>query len=351
MISETGQKQVKLENETLRAMILPQMGGRIISLFYKGKSFEAAAQPGEKGGNAGLGMRVACMQEPYVGTEIKCPETSGDNVAARTGESGANRGCVCAGAEDPHAFAPYAYGMDDAFPNIDEEIFTWKGRKMHYPDHGEIWRTDCRIYGCGREWVELTAVSPVFSYHYVKRMSLEGNSLHIHYRIENRGAEELPAIWTWHGLTRYEENMEILLPEGAEQFRNVLDSPALGKEGTIYPVKNGHYDFTKVPGAESRSMVKYYVESRISEGYCGFYYPVADISYILQYDGSKLPYLGVWITAGGFQGDYNCALEPTNGFYDSIGRAAENRRLPVLAAGEILEFELSVTLAEGNARR
>ena len=143
----------------------------------------------------------------------------------------------------------------------------------------------------------------------------------------------------------------VLLPEGAEQFRNVLDSPALGKEGTIYPVKNGHYDFTKVPGAESRSMVKYYVESRISEGYCGFYYPVADISYILQYDGSKLPYLGVWITAGGFQGDYNCALEPTNGFYDSIGRAAENRRLPVLAAGEILEFELSVTLAEGNARR
>lgn len=35
----------------------------------------------------------------------------------------------------------------------------------------------------------------------------------------------------------------------------------------------------------------------------------------------------------------------------SIGRAAENRKLPVLAAGEILEFELSVTLAEENARR
>lgn len=53
MISETGQKQVKLENETLRVMILPQMGGRIVSLFHKGKSFEAAAQPGARGGIAG----------------------------------------------------------------------------------------------------------------------------------------------------------------------------------------------------------------------------------------------------------------------------------------------------------
>ena len=321
------QTQVKLENEILRVIVLPRMGGRIISLFHKGKSFEAAAQPGAGGGNAGLGMHAVGEPETCAATEIEFPETNGDS----------------------YVFAPYAYGMDDAFPNIDEEDFTWKGRKMHYPDHGEIWRTDCRIYGRGREWVELTAVSPVFSYHYVKRMSLEGNSLRILYRIENRGAEELPAIWTWHGLMRYDEDMEILLPEGAEQFRNILDGSVLGKEGTIYPLQNERYDFTKVPGAESHSMVKYYVESRIPEGRCGFYYPAADVSCILRYDGAKLPYLGVWITAGGFQGDYNCALEPANGFYDSISRAAGNRKLPVLAAGEILEFELAVTLAESSS--
>lgn len=327
------QTQVKLENETLRVIVLPQMGGRIISLFHKGKSFEAAAQPGAGSGNIGPGMRVAERQEVCVGTE-KCSETNGDST----------------GSGSP-VFAPYAYGMDDAFPNIDEEDFIWKGRKIHYPDHGEIWRTGCRTCGCGREWVELTAVSPAFSYCYRKRISLKGNSLRIHYRIENRGAEELPAIWTWHGLMRYEEDMEILLPKGAERFRNVLDGSVLGKEGTVYPLKNERYDFAKVPRAESCSMVKFYVESRILEGACGFYYPSADINCILRYDAEKLPYLGVWITAGGFRGDYNCALEPTNGFYDSIGRAAGNKRLPVLAAGEIAEFELEVILAQGNVDR
>ena len=70
---------------------------------------------------------------------------------------------------------------------------------------------------------------------------------------------------------------------------------------------------------------------------------------MLEYDAEKLPYLGVWITAGGFQGDYNCALEPTNGFYDSISKAAGNGKLPVLGAGESMEFDLHISFAEGTA--
>ncbi|HBA49456.1 MAG TPA: hypothetical protein DCZ91_17005 [Lachnospiraceae bacterium] len=35
MISETGQKQVKLENETLRVMILPQMGEGLFLFFIR----------------------------------------------------------------------------------------------------------------------------------------------------------------------------------------------------------------------------------------------------------------------------------------------------------------------------
>lgn len=303
----SGESRIRLENETLRAVILPRMGGRVISLFHKGKGFEAAAQRG----------------------------------------AGTWAGSV-GSAENAFPFAPYAYGMDDAFPNIDEEDFIWRGRKLHYPDHGEIWRAECRTYGHGQESAVLTWESRIFSYCYEKRMKLEGSSLRIHYRIENMGTEELPAIWTWHGLMRYEEDMEILLPEETEAVRNVLDDPVLGREGTVHPVQGRLYDFTRVPPAEPRSAVKYYVESRVTEGRCGFYYPSADMACLLHYDAGKLPYLGVWITAGGFQGDYNCALEPTNGFYDSIKKASANKKLPVLGAGECMEFELEVILTEGK---
>ena len=64
----------------------------------------------------------------------------------------------------------------------------------------------------------------------------------------------------------------------------------------------------------------------------------------MSYDAGILPYFGVWITAGGFQGDYNCALEPSSGFYDGIGNARRLGKLPVLGAGEGMEFAISVAL-------
>ena len=36
-------------------------------------------------------------------------------------------------------FGSYAFGMDDAFPNIYAEQIYWKGKTYAYPDHGEIW--------------------------------------------------------------------------------------------------------------------------------------------------------------------------------------------------------------------
>ena len=102
----------------------------------------------------------------------------------------------------------------------------------------------------------------------------------MHYYITNIGEEELPAIWTWHGLMRYEEDMEILLPEGTKQCRNVLKEKDLGEPDTIYPYKGAVYDFSKVPAAASRKAVKYYIEPESENekvlgqsACCGFFYP------------------------------------------------------------------------------
>ena len=316
--------QVILENEILRVVSLPLMGGKIASLFHKESCFEAAAQAGQNvRGNPPEGAAVPL--------------------------------------EERHGFARYAYGLDDAFPNIDEEDFVWNGKKRHYPDHGEIWNADFRILEQGKDFLKLCWESPDFSYRYEKKLNLVENSIRICYNITNIGEDLLPAFWTWHGLMRYEEDMEILLPEGTRQCWNVLADDVLGKPDTVYPCRSAVYDFTKVPAKNSGRAVKYYAEP---EGFmggakgganidgvndatpacCGFFYPSSKMSCLLRYDTGKLPYLGVWITAGGFLGDYNCALEPTNGFYDSVSRAAKNQRLPVLAPGEAMEFELEISL-------
>ena len=70
MIYETKPEtnRIKLENENLRVIILPHMGGRIVSLFHKEKSFEAAAQPGA--GMRGAGAEIAGVDEESI-----CGET------------------------------------------------------------------------------------------------------------------------------------------------------------------------------------------------------------------------------------------------------------------------------------
>lgn len=293
-------ESVILENNVLRVELLPEMGGKIISFFRKDKEFELAAGAGREG-------------------HVKPDKDSG--------------------------FAPYAYGMDEAFPNIDAEEAQWKGRKLCYPDHGEIWKSEFRVLEQSAAGARLIMHSPEFGYQYEKSMTLDGESLRIAYHIVNTGCEELPCIWTWHGLMRYEADMEILLPEGIKHCRNVLSGSVLGEAGEIYPVDGSFYDFRRVPAPEPESMVKYYGEERVTEGRCGFCYPSHGIKCLMTYDARILPYFGVWITAGGFQGDYNCALEPSSGFYDGIGNAQRLGKLPVLEAGQKLEFEICIALA------
>lgn len=141
----------------------------------------------------------------------------------------------------------------------------------------------------------------------------------------------------------------MFLPEDLTHFRNVLDGGFLGKEGKVYSLQNDIYDFQKMPDPDICNQVKFYGDKSIQIGRCGVYYPSKDIVYCLDYDANILPYLGVWITAGGFQGDYNCALEPANGYYDSIGKANKNHKLPVLKNGEPLEFTIGLTLREGKS--
>lgn len=300
-----------LENEKLAVRVLPELGGKILSFRLKEKEFELAAP-----------NRTGSYRFPGGDGEKELP--FGPD------------------------FSQYdASGMDDAFPNIDPGLVEWKGRQLVYPDHGEIWSHPME----GRETPEgirLSYTGSRFGYRYEKRMGLKGSSLFLHYRIENPGREEIPFLWTFHGLLRYEEDMRILLPGDMDQIRNVLSHPVLGKEGTVYPLKNDVFDFTRVPPAASRSMVKYYGEGQSGEGQCGVWYPSQGVKGTLRYDAKALPYLGVWITAGGYRGDYNCALEPSSGFYDGISRAGENGTLQVLRCGDVFSFSLELCLEKAD---
>ena len=298
-------RAVQLENDEVRAVILPELGGKIASFCLKKTDFELLFQ------NCG---------------EYKRPELYSQ-------------------------FADFdASGFDDAFPCIDSETIHIEGREIKYPDHGEVW-TMPLDYEISGGTVVLSGKSRILPYSYQKEINIERNKMTVKYAIGNTGSYPFPYIWTMHCLIRCTEDMRISLPEETKFVENVMESRHLGPAGTIhaYPKTtdlNGQaFYLDRVLPRNALNCEKYYVSGRVRKGECGVYYPGRGANFTISYDAQKLPYLGFWVTEGGFRGDYNCALEPSTGYYDSVSIARKNNALSQLAPGEKLNFEISMQLS------
>ncbi|WP_312641226.1 DUF5107 domain-containing protein [Hydrogenoanaerobacterium sp.] len=296
---------IVLQNSLLRIAVLPAKGGKLASVYSKPKEFELLFQ----------------------------------NPKPQYGEA--------------KLYSPFgqfeACGFDDAFPTINAGDVSVGGKRISYPDHGEIWSSkfDYRIE---QERVELCFQSEILPYRYIKNIWLDGDSVICSYEITNIGRVEFPYLWAFHCLVSYREDMRLLMPEGVERVENVCASPLFGEVGEIYrypvdTVMGGqNWDFRSVLPAHPKSMAKYYVQGAVKQGFCGYEYPSENVRALITYDAEKLPYLGFWITTGGYRGDCNCALEPATGYYDSIATAQKNGCCSGLQPGETLRFEIKITL-------
>jgi galactose mutarotase-like enzyme len=308
MICETIFKScsaVILENDCVKVIVLPPIGGKIASIYRKDKEFELLFQ------NKDNKYRVPKLYESF-------------------GEYDAS-------------------GFDDAFPTIDECEVLYDGNKVLYPDHGEIWSANFS-YEIDNETLVLRYTSLILKYNYKKTIYLEDDKIKVKYEIENYGDKEFPCIWAMHCLVRCENDMELLFPKDTKQVLNVHKSNLLGNVGQVHPYpiavdqKGESVNLNKVYSKDANKCEKYYVNGRVNEGYCGAFYPSKKVNYKVYFDKEKLPYLGFWVTEGGFRGDYNCALEPTNGYYDQIEIAKKEQGLFVLKPKGILDFTIKIEL-------
>ncbi len=304
-----GLSAVKIENEKIKIIVIPELGGKIVSLIKKDKNFEIFFQN---------------KNDIYLKPELY----------ADFGEFDAS-------------------GFDDCFPSVDSSIVNVNGVEIKYPDHGEIWSSPMK-HEITDNALKLCCDSGILSYTYEKKVSLDGDLLCVDYKISNTGSEPFPCIWTMHGLMNCEEDMEIFFPEGTCSVINVQKSKIFGDEGNIYSfpaatlTDGSVYQLNKIKSKNAEKTEKFYVNGDLSLGECGVYYPTNDLSCRIYFEKDKLPYLGLWITEGGFRGDYNFALEPSTGFYDSIGKAEKNHKLQSLHPGENLEFQIKIEITNGK---
>jgi galactose mutarotase-like enzyme len=295
---------VVLENDSLKVIVLTE-GAKFVSVYRKDKAFELLFQGNEA---PDVQKGLAPLDRQFVAT-----------------------------------------GFDDCFPTIHACKTSVEGEMIHYPDHGETWRLgfEYRIQG---ESLILSCNSTILPYHFEKIVSLSGDTVAINYHITNTGSFDFPCIWAMHCLINCEEDMQLSFPLGTKQVLNVNENRYLGKVGVTHPFPATHtpegkeFRLDRVLSSDSDNCNKYYVKGRVAEGKCGAYYPSKDVRYTVRFDSERLPYLGFWVTEGALDGDYNCALEPTNGYYDDINTARRENGLYILKTDGTLQFGIEMEL-------
>lgn len=79
-------------------------------------------------------------------------------------------------------------------------------------------------------------------YLYQKNLELDGNTLYIRYRITKEGEEEFPCFWTWYGLVRYEQDMELLLP--GKVAYNTTERSHWQKDAAVFIIRRRMFPIT-----------------------------------------------------------------------------------------------------------
>lgn len=257
----------------------------------------------------------------------------------------------------PEYGAPFsAYdssGFDEVFPSIDACPYPdgpYKG--LPVPDHGELWTLPWEgIASPDGKSVKAFTESKVFPYIFSRRTTLNKNEIIFEYEVENTSYEEFKFIWTPHCLLACSPATRLIVPENLTQVMTVEHSTQhLGVWGTrhSYPITTDIHgqtiDLSATEPASACNCEKFYFTALNLAGWCAIEHTDTGETLRYDYDGKKIPYLGIWKTQGGYRGDYNIALEPCTGEFDDLYVANKLRRTAVIEPKDKFVWKLKMTV-------
>lgn len=285
---------MKLENKRLKIECLANHGGKLSSIFDKEKGIEFLFQnPHEKYKKANIESDFSLFE---------------------------------------------ACGFDDTFPSIDYGEVIINNQKIIYPDHGEIWSSNMD-YKISNNQIFLTYKSKILPYLFEKCYTLKEKGIKVDYTIKNIGNFSFPCFYTFHCLIDSKKDIKLITPENLDEIKIIYGSNRLKKDVIKkYPITKEEIDLSYPERLSNNECEKFYFTHKSKKGLIGYDYKKDRVKLLITYNESKLPYLGFWNTQGGFRGDYNFALEMSNGYYDSIEIASKNNACPILDVDEKFSF-------------
>lgn len=308
-----------LENSALRLTIMPEWGGKIVSLIRLESGREYLLQPPEP-------ERV--YRTRSYGDKFEDYETSGFDE------------CVPTVAECTYPEAPF--------------------RDSRLPDHGDVWCLPSSVEIVG-EQVRLTSQLKSLPLRFTKMVELRNNIVRLDYEATNLSQSRVKFLWSAHPLLRVEPGAEIVLPKDVEQVEVGWSyAERLGKAGDrcIWPEtieRSGRHVKLNVVGSPSAGAAEKLFTPRLSEGFCGLFLPREEEGITFRFDPQLIPYVGIWICQGGWPTSrtakhFTVALEPCNGRPDSLEEAVRRDECAVVGEYASIQWWMEIELNGGAPR-
>lgn len=296
-MSYHGYNSLELENDVLRVIVTPEVGGKIVSLLDRRTGREWLVTP-------------------------------------------EHTGSVPPGTPPPNAFRAWPYaaeynpnqcgGWDEMIPTI--LACHYPGEGPHHgaelPDHGEAWTLPWADVGSHKNAIDLELTGRALPYRLRRKLSLEGDTLCMAYALHNAGDAPLTYLWAAHPQFACEPGAAIVLPAGVTEVINVLPlewGAEFGAPGTRNPWPTFEFDGRtvaqdRVAGPERHGGRKFYLPPDRPIQWGELRQPSGEWLR-LSWDTGLAPYCGVWIDEGCLNQVSDVAFEPTTGYYDSLAAA------------------------------
>jgi hypothetical protein len=297
---------LRLSNGVIDMMLLPDVGGKIVSIHHLPSAREWLAT------------------NPYL--PLRPPRYDASFV--ETYDSG---------------------GLDECFPAVTAGMHPaapWRG--IAIPDHGELWSQPWTVEGVesssARVALKMACYGVRFPYRFERTLTLSADAptIKFDYQVTNLTTADMPFIWSIHPILRIETGMHLTLPHGVTTVRvGYATSDIFGETGTDlpWPVVTENIDLSRVPAAEFGQAVKLHtppltgaqpVETslRTADGRHGFTF---------RFHPDEITHVGLWLNYGGWSGCgsapyFNLGLEPCIGGADDLETAHRRNEFALLEA-------------------
>lgn len=295
-ISWRGFDALLLDNDLIRAVVVPSLGGKIASLVHLRSG------------------REWLWRNPHL--EPRRPEF-GDSYVERFDLG----------------------GFDECFPSVARTHFPsgpWEGTPV--PDHGELWALPWKTESyCDGTQIDLRmAVHGVrFPYRFERALFVaEGEArIRLAYTLTNLTPMEFPFIWSAHPVFHVTPGTRLVAPM-REMTVYSSQKDRFGRLGAtvqwpeLTDREGRSYDFSTLPEPEADLALKVYGKAP-SQGYVALVDPVLGAELRLQFDPEEITHMAMWLNFGGWAGApgaqpyYNLALEPCIGAQDDLAVAVK----------------------------